>query len=372
LTNAQAPLRLHDVHIHDAPIGLEVIDDSVNGNVDVSGEHVEIDCAIGVKVAIDSTGNDHVLELLRSTIVATDDGVVIERRSATSTSRWRVRFVHGSCRAFGNAFDIVGSVNAATGIELHHLDVRGGVGATSHALRAGPQNAGLSLLATECTFYAPIEVAFGTANSALRLFNNRCEAGELSLSLTAGSADVQWCNFTAFPIEVEPASSSLASPIAFTGCELVRSSIGDRSIGRTTLTATFLGGSSVTPNVQNVQPQLAPWIGRASVSPRDPPVGTFVDLLVDLHPGTAALWLMSTVIENPITSATPLRFYLDLPAAIVLPGVHVLYSRARLPIPNVRSLRGASFYFQPVQLPTQAQPLVPPLFLPLGGAITIE
>src|SRR5690606_15549302 len=125
-------------------------------------------------------------------------------------------------------------------------------------------------------------------------------------------------------------------------------------------------------NVQNQRPQLAPWIGRAAVTPHDPPVGTYVDLHLDLHPGTAAVWLLGSVLPAPITTSMPLRFYFDLSTSIVLPGVYQLTTRNRLPIPDNPRLVGESFYLQPVQVPLQGQPYVPPVFLPTGAAIHID
>ena len=138
------------------------------------------------------------------------------------------------------------------------------------------------------------------------------------------------------------------------------------------LTACFLGGSVLSGNVQNLRPQLAPWIGRADVTPIDPPAGTYVDLRVDLQPGTAAVWMLGAVLADPITTAAPLRFYLDLQAAFVLPSLQVLTNRLRLPIPGSPNLIGASIYAQPVQVPTQGQTSVPPVFLPIGGVFQIS
>lgn len=369
----QAPIMLHDVHIHETGIGIEVVDRSAFGNVDVSGEHVEIaHCDVGVKVMIDSTGGDHLVALGRSSITAVDHGVVVERVSAASDSRWRFRFVHGTYRALDTAFAIASTAAGRTVVELHHLQVQGGVGTTNHALRAGPQAAHLALVATECAFRAPVSLAAGAAGSMVRLYNDRFEGGALSLGFSTGSGDLQWNNFTSFPITIEAASTSLPAPITFDACELVRSDVMDLSAGRSLLTACFLGGSVLSSNVQNQRPQLAPWIGRAAVTPRDPPVGTYVDLHLDLHPGTAAVWLLGGVLPAPITTSMPLRFYFDLSTSIVLPGVYQLTTRTRLPIPDNPRLVGESFYLQPVQVPLQGQPYVPPVFLPTGAAIHID
>jgi hypothetical protein len=369
----QAPMLLRDVRIRGTTTGIEIADSSQFGNTDIRGDLIAIsDCDVGIRLLVDSIGSVHYLQLLRSQVTAVDRCITIDRLSGASTSRWRVRLVHGTYRAFDRAFDVVSSASGTTAFELHHLEVRGGVGATSHALTAGPQNGHVDLLATECHFVGPIAVAAGAATSAVRMHNNRFEAGALSLSLAAGSGDWQWNNFTSFPIEITPAASSLTAPLTFTGCELVRSDLTDRSPGRSRLTACYLGGSVVSANVQNLQPQLTAWIGRATVTPQDPPAGTYVDLAVDLQPGTAAGWLLSTAIADPITTAMPFRYYLDMTAPLVLPGLHVFASRVRMPIPAVNALRGRAFYAQPVQVTTQVQPVLPTVLLPVGGPIVVQ
>jgi len=369
----QAPITLHEVHIHGSPTGIHVVDQSMFGNVDATGEHVEIeDCDTGIRVSIGSTGGDHRLALSRSNVGRVDAAVVVERTSQASDSRWQFRFVHGTYRAFGSAFDVASTAAGRTGVNLHHVEVEGGVQTTDYALRVGPAAAHAALLATECSFRGLVAVAAGASGSLCRLHNDRFAAGALSLSLAAGSADLQWNNFTSFPITIEAPTASLPGPVPLQACELVRSDLLDLTSGHTMLDACFLGGSVLSSNVQNLRPQLAPWIGRTSVSPKDPPAGGYVDLQVDLHPGTAAIWLLGSVIPDPITTSVPLRFYFDLTTAVALPGLQTLTDRVRLPIPARQSLVGASFYLQAVQVPTQGQPLVPPVFLPVGSIIQID
>ncbi|MEZ5964714.1 MAG: hypothetical protein R3F56_12770 [Planctomycetota bacterium] len=369
----QAPMMMHEVHIHETQIGIEVVDDSQFGNVDVSGEHVEIEeCDVGIKVSINSAGGDHLLAMHHSHIGSVGNAVVVERVTPTSDSRWRLNFLHGSYHADGTAFDIATSTPGLTAVNLHHLDVRGGVAAGDFALRAGTAGGHLALTATECTFWAPASLVAGTSSSLVRLHNDRFEAGAMSLSLTDGSADLLWDTFQSCPITIEAPTTSLPAPIAFTGCELVRSDLTDSSTGRSVLNGCFLGGSVLSNNVQNLRPELAPWIGRATVTPTNPPAGTYVDLQVDLYPGTAAAWMLGSVLADPITTAIPLRFYFDLSSAIALPGLHLLYSRVRLPIPAVNSLRGVSLYAQAVQVPTQGQTSLPPVFLPMGTIFQID
>jgi hypothetical protein len=364
----QAPLILHEVHIHDAPIGIEVVDASNAGNVDITGEHVHIEhCDVGIHVDISGSGGDHLLGLTGAEIDAHDACVEVRRSSAASTSRWQFRFVHGSYTASGCGFDLQGNAVGTTTVAMHHLAVHGGVHTGSCALLAGPQAAHVNLTATETRFVGPVSFAAGATNASLRLHNNRIESGAVSLAIAGGnSADVQWTNFTAAPITVAAAT---AVSLAFDTCEFVRSGITDLSTGRTQLTNCFLGDSPLTGNVSNQRAQPNPWIGRATVAPIDPPVGTYTDLTVDLHPGTVVVWALGLLEPSPVTSSAPFRFYLDLNTIIALPGTHQLTSRVRLNIPAVNALRRSTFYLQPVQVATQGQAGVPSLYLPVGSSL---
>lgn len=369
----QAPLRLRDVRIRDTLAGIEIVDASQFGSTEVRGENVEIErCDVGIKLSIDSLGGLHLLELLRSRVVSVNRCVAMDRLAAASSSRWGVRLVYGTYRAFHRAFDVVSTASGATALELHHLDVRGGTASADYALIAGPQSGHFDVWATECRFAGPIAILTGAPTSSVRMHNDRFEAGALSLSLAAGVGDLRWNTFLAFPIDIAPPTSALTTPVNFTGCELVRSDLNDRSAGRCSLSACYLGGSAVSGNVPVLQPQLTPWIGSAAVTPSDPPVGTYVDLLLDLPPGTVAAWLLGAGIGNPITATTSFRFYIDMSAPIVLPGLHSLLGRVRLPIPNVNALRRRLLYAQPVQVSTQLQPLIPAVHLPVGGTIAIQ
>ncbi|HLU37926.1 MAG TPA: hypothetical protein VK081_00985, partial [Planctomycetota bacterium] len=269
---SQSPIMLQGVLLRGSGVGLEIVDDSQFGNTEVYCEDLVVeDCDVGIAVAIDSAGGDHILQLLRTAFHGVDACIAVDRVSATSTSRWRIRCVHGSYRAGDRALELDTTATGTTTVELHHLDVHGGIGPTGAALIAGTQGGQLALVATECTFTGPVHVAAGTSNSSLRLHNDRLETGELVLALSAGTGDVQWTSFTACGIELDPVCTSLAAPITFTECEMVRSDVNDRSAGRSRLQSCFLGGSVISSNVQNVQPQLTPWMGRATVAPSDPP-----------------------------------------------------------------------------------------------------
>lgn len=120
-----------------------------------------------------------------------------------------------------------------------------------------------------------------------------------------------------------------------------------------------------------VNPAPAPWLGHATVTPDDPPHGGFVDLAFDLQPNTAGVWCLGASESRPVTSNYAFRFYLQLPGAILIPGVFTAQDRFRLSIPNLPMLIGAEFFAQVPVVPTNGQIYVPPLSMPPNGRFKI-
>ena len=146
---------------------------------------------------------------------------------------------------------------------------------------------------------------------------------------------------------------------------------GASTFGPVTLRNCFADSSPTTGSVTVTAPAPARWLGQASVTPRDPLLGTFVDLLLDYQPDMGAVWLLSIADPRPTTTNFPYRFYLRLNPLIVIPSLFTLRDRFRLPIPNDATLAGVELYAQPLNLPLKGQTYVPGVTLPRGGYFTI-
>ncbi len=364
----QAPLVLHEVHVHDAPIGLQIRDLSTFGNVDVSAEHLAIeDCAVGIDVDIQSTGGDHLLDLTHAEIRQATHGVRV-RRTAASTARWQLRFLHVDVDAMQRAFDVEANTPGTTALGLHHVVASGGVLPGDFALRTAPRAGTCTLRVTETLLAGDIGVALAPGANGLVIGNSRLRNGAASFDLGNGNGLLQWNTFTSIPLQV---LATNAGTLNLDGSELVRSPLTNLAPGAVLLSGCFLASSPTSGPVTAQNALTAPWIGRATVSPIDPPLGGFVDLSVDLPAGIAALWILGVADANPNVFASPFRFYFDLTSFVTLPGIATGQARTRVPVPMNMSLRGRGFYGQPVQAPIASQPFVPPLFLPIGGSFEI-
>lgn len=365
----QAPLILHDVHVHDAPIGLQVRDSSVFGNVYVDAKHLEFDdCGIGIDVDIQGNGGDHLLTVHGGSIRHASTGMRV-RRAAASSALWQFRLVHVDIDARMRAVDVEANAIGATGLGLHHVVAHGGVLPGDHALRTAPRDSTMTLRVTETTLLGDVQLALDPGANGLLFAGNHLRNGTLTIDFGGGSGLVQWNTLTSLPCSVAAAN---AGGITFDGCEFVRSPLSNSAPGPVVVTGCYLA-SSPTSGAVTVQNALAaPWIGRVTVSPKDPPLGGFVDLSADLPAGIAAIWLLGIAADNPNVFANPHRFYLDLTAYVQLPAVVLSQGRVRVAVPMNMSLRGRTFYAQPVQAPINGQPFVPGIFLPIGGAFGIE
>lgn len=365
----QAPLTLHDVHVHGAPIGLQIRDSSVFGNIHVDAEHLQLEhCGVGIDVDIQSNGGDHLLAFRRGSITHASTGVRV-RRTAASSARWQFLFVQIDVAAMMRAVDVEGNAASTTVLGLHHVVASGGVMPGDHALRIAPRDGAMTLRVTESTLSGDIQLALNPGNNGLLLAGNHLRNGTATVDLGGGSGLVQWSTLTSLPCTVSAANTGV---LTFDGCEFVRSPLANSAPATIAVRSCYLASSPTTGAVTVQNALTAPWIGRATVSPKDPPLGGFVDLNHDLPAGIAAIWLLGVADSNPNVFANPFRFYLDLTAYVQLPGVVINQGHVRISVPMNMSLRGRAFYAQPVQAPINGQPFVPTPFLPVGGGFGVE
>lgn len=365
----QAPLTLHDVHVHGAPIGIQIQDSSVFGNIHVDAGHLHLEhCGVGIDVDIQSNGGDHLLAFRQGSITHASTGVRV-RRTAASSARWQFLFVQIDVDAMMRAFDIEANTPGTTVVGVHHVVATGGVMPGDHALRTAPRNGAMTLRVTETTLAGDIQLALNPGNNGLLFTGNHLRDGAMNIDLGGGSGLLQWSTLTSLSCNIAAAN---AGGITLDGCELVRSPLSNSAPGAVMVSGCYLASSPPTGAVTVQNALTAPWIGRATVSPKDPPLGGFVDLNYDLPAGIAAIWLLGVAHDNPNVFANPFRFYVDLSLYVQLPGVVTNQGRVRINVPMNMSLRGRTFYAQPVQAPISGQPFVPGIFLPVGGAFGVQ
>jgi hypothetical protein len=359
------PVELRRVTVRNAPIGLEILDDSLFGVVDVDSEDLRIEgCALGIHVVITGQGSLGLAELYRTTIAGAQNGVRV-RRPTGSDAAWTLTFVHGAIEAAGSAIDVQGAQLGETVVAHHHLRLRAGGG----ALLCTPRTSRLRVLGSENVYEGAVFVQAGIASRKLWLHNNRFERGGLAIDNDGAAADLMWNTFTDVPVAFSASGRAAAT---LDSCELLRSPITNFGSAPCTLTNCWLSASAVTGGVSVQNPAPARWIGRASVTPADPALGGVVNLAVDLAPATAAAWFLGVAVPRPNTTAVPYRYYFDLAVMLALPVVFQNQDARAIPVPIDPNLVGLAVYAQPVAVPIGGQTWVPSLSFPIGGRFVIR
>jgi hypothetical protein len=365
---AQTPIELEHVHFHGLPIAIDIQDAGTSGTLTLVAEHVHVHGGgIAVNANVSSTGNGFsAAEFFRMSFVGVENAVRV-RRTQASDSQFFMRFVHGEMTATRSALDVQGSATADTVLHHHHLDLRAGTAVNDYALLTWPRTARFDVHGSENRFDGNVLIQANRNTRRIWHQNNRYRNGSFGIDNEGVPPEFEWNRYESSPVTILAGNRT---PVQFKSCEFVRSPVsGLANIGTATLTNGFLDSSPISGQVVTTTPATAAWIGHATVLPQDPPIGGFVDLTVDLHPGTAAVWLIGLAEPRPATTNYPFRWYLSLTAYAVVPQVVMLRDRIRLPIPNDASLRGAEFFAQPIMGPVQSQSWVPSLTLPIGGRI---
>jgi hypothetical protein len=364
----RTPVAIHDVEIEDAPIGLDLIDASVFGGVEVTSHHLHIkDCAVGILGTGTGTGSKSSAQFLHTSITGAETCVRV-RNARLSDTEWFYRFVYGEMIGSQRGIDVVGSEIGNSIFHHHHLHVRGGPGASDHAITFGPRTARFDVHATDNIVEGNVLLEANRSTRRMFVHNSRFSNGSFEIDNEGVRPELLWNVFASAPVTVRPMNTV---PVVFDQCEFVRSPVADQTAGMTTLNACFLSQSPLT-NVVNNSPIPAPWIGRASVVPIDPHLGGIVDLAVDLRPGIGAVWLLGELVADPKTSDVPFRFYLKLATMVALPGIWRNQERLRLLVPLDPTLRGVALYAQPVAVPLAGQGYVPIFTFPRGDLFTVR
>jgi len=364
-----SPAIILDSVFSNLPIGVEILELGLSVKIDVDIDNVRFDgCQTGIAAQMTGNGSNVTADLRDVTIVGATTGVGVSRNLG-SDSTLAITMLYTDISSSGHGIDVAGDVIGGTILDVHHSDIRGGGSASDYALRTQPSSGRFDVTIGEVQCNGNVQLAVGKFSSKLRVHNSHFENGNFDLETTGAVADLQWDAFESAPVTV---GANTTKAVNIVQSEFVRSPVMDMTSGMTSLLMCYLGASSVGGNVVNQSPAPSRWIGRTSVLPPDPPIGGVVDFALDLEPGTAAVWIIGLADPNPNTTFTPLRFYFDLTAMVVLPGQYRLQDRLRFTIPNNPTLIGAAFDGQAAMFATQGQSYVPPVTLPRGGRFVIR
>lgn len=353
------------------PIGIDIRSDSDFGNTDVEGEWLSFfACTTCVDLQSNGLGGRHQWQGFRSDFLGCDYCIRLHR-ALGNDSEWLIRAVYGDYFARRTTFELNGSTTTGDVVFHHHqLNARGGLGSGDYVLLTRPIGGRFDLHASENVYEGNFLIQSGRLSPRTFFHGNHFVNGTFTISTEGVRPDLQWNTFTATPLTVLASSTQ---SLVFNDSEFVRSPINDLTrAGTTTLSGCFLASSSTSANVAVQNSIPAQWIGRATVSPVDPPRGGFVDLDFALEPGTAGLWWIGLSEPRPTTTNYPYRYYLNIGTGFAVPGLFVGQSRLRLPIPNLSYLKGVEFHAQPVVTPIGGQTYVPLASLPRGGRFLVQ
>lgn len=368
------PFKIHDCHVHGDPIGLHIDANTQYPSLDLEVENCHFEnCVIGCAIDTSTIGGVLSVQFFRTNIVNSSTCVQVRRTNAASDCQVFVRTLYGEYLATHHALDIQGSTLGETIVHTHQAWFRGGPDTTDYCFRSYPKTARFDLHSSEMTFEGNISI-LGSRDTK-RIFHhvNRYVNGTFALDNdgVTGIPDFQWNVFESFPMTVGLSSKT---PFNVQQCEFVRSPIADNSIagGAITLTNCFRAASPMTGAVTETLPATARWLGRATVAPLDPPVGTFVDLTLDYQPGMLGAWLLGTAESRPKTTNYPYRFYFNVLNFVSIPGVYQLRDNVRIAIPNSTAFVGVEFFAQPIASPSNPQPWQTVVTMPAGGRFIVR
>jgi hypothetical protein len=112
-------------------------------------------------------------------------------------------------------------------------------------------------------------------------------------------------------------------------------------------------------------------LGAFDLTPTEPPIGTNLDVLLDLPAGLTGILLFGPTARYPVIGPPPMHLYLEVTQMTLVPVALRGSSRLPLPIPADPSLRNLDLCFQLAVVPDPLMP-APALALPPGRRAIIR
>ncbi len=259
----------------------------------------------------------------RVTIDATTRGLRVARTAVGN----RQLYVEGDFVRVrgGECARIAGHPTGVTWAVLHLWDLRAPAGGLAFAL--GDAGQAIFGEVTELTADGAVQLGCGAAPQPLALLNARCKNGPVTLAASATQA-------------------LTVTESRFDGCAVATLGSGPIAVAQSCFVGGSLQGSAAAPlqlvdshaanagaHVTQANPLAAPQLGSMAIAPEDPQVGTTVTFTADLPPGLAGVFALGYTDPTPTLLASPFRFYFDLGAYALFPGVWFAQQSVAWPIP---------------------------------------
>lgn len=361
---ATAGLMLHQVHLHNVPVGLRVDDQGAGGSAMLEAEHVHFDLVgTGLDVQVGGTGGAmSMCELFRCEFAG--GSFVRLRRTAASTRDCMVRIVHCAATATADAVDLQGNAGSLTMLHHHHGDLHAAPGHA--ALRCWPRTARFDLHGSEMEFVGDVAIAGNLFTQRIWHQNNVYRAGTVTFDVDGSLPNLLWNRFENCTVLVP---GSAHTPVRLRSCHLVATQVqGLSALAPIALEGCWRSGGSLAGQVTELGAATHGYLAATSVSPAAPALGTAVDLVADTPAGIGLAWVLTNAYERPFTSAEPLRFYGD-PGTIEVIALVTGQTTTTVPVPVDTNLLAHEFYVGAVAFPGPGMPFAPALLLPRGGLV---
>ncbi|MEY4673356.1 MAG: hypothetical protein RL148_1140 [Planctomycetota bacterium] len=361
-------LMVEETSFRNAPRGILIEDNANGGMVEVDGEWNEWD---GVQVAVDIVENGRSnmsMAMFWRCTMRNGAQFFRVRRGATSNSQLMLRMVHCDFVTSGDTVDVQG-VNGGLTI-VHHHHSRFTAGAGRKALWCHPRTGEFDVHGSEMEFRGDVSIAANLFTQRIWMQNNVHMGGTFTLDTGGSLPNLLWNRFEGTQVVVPPTATT---QVRLRSCEFWNAAVNGQALAApVTMEGCYSNGTSMAGQVTVQNAAAAPFLGRTTVTPSNPQVGSVLTLACDMPFGVGLVWDFAIAMPRPVTTREPVRIYGDVATAVVLPGYSVFQSTTNVPIPANPNLIGLEFHVQGVQVPIVAGSAAPAYYLPTGGLVRLR
>lgn len=361
-------LMVMDTRLTNQPVGFRLDDMTNGGQLMLEAERVAMDGVnLGADVQEDASGGLSMCMFFRSTFT-NGSTLARSRRGMGGTQQFMFRFVFTDAVCTGDVTDIEGSATGLTMVHHHHGDFTAGAG--HKAFWVYPRTAEFDVHGSEMVFDGDVSIACNLATMRVWQQNNLYKNGTITYDVDGALPNLLWNRYQNCTID---APVTARSPIAVRQSELTNTDVHSASpLAPIMLQGCWRSGGAVTGNASEASPAPALFLGTTTITPKDPQVGTSVQLTADLPYGIGMVWDIALSYARPTTTAEPVRFYGDPSTVIILPAFVIFQSTLSVPLPNDPALVDYEFYVQGIALPLLGQSFVPAYHLPRGSLLQLR
>ncbi|MFT4516186.1 MAG: hypothetical protein ACI89X_002788 [Planctomycetota bacterium] len=361
-------LMVRDCSMSNMPLGYRIDDQTSGGQIMSENEGITMD---GVTLGCDAFeggfGQATMWQFWRSSFV-NGETLAKTRRSPTATQLLMLRIVYCDATCSGDVIDMEGTTAGTSMVHHHHGDWVAGAG--KKCLWTHPRSAQFDVHGSEMVFDGDLLIAGGTTSPRFWHQNNHYKNCSITFDVDGALPNLLWNRYENCSIAVPPLARS---PVVIRDSHMSNTNIDSQSfLAPVSVDGCYRVGGALTGFVSESTPAPSLFLGTTEVTPRDPQVGSSLQLDADLPQGILMFWDIATSYARPVTSQEPVRFYGNPATVVVLPAVVIYQSSLTIPIPNTAGLIGLEFYAQGIAVPWQPMPHAPAFHLPRGGRINLR